>query len=545
MLDRARTQTSGDRRRGAVAAFAADEDGTVTIFGLIIFILMVWVGGIAIDVMRYEAQRTTLQATLDRAVLAAASLSQPFEPEDVVLDYFAAAQLGDYRLRVQSEEGLNFRRVGAAAESDIDTMFMRLMNIDTLTTPANGTAEERITNIEISLVLDISGSMGAQSANPGQSKIEALRQAAREFVTTVLDGFEDDEDLVSISIIPYNGRVNMGSDLAGVWNLTNEHSQSNCSRFYYDDFLQVALDPSQPLQRMAHFSRYNEFWGYSNYEWSNPIQTPHCQTSEYGAILPWQSDETVLHNHINSLNADGWTAIDSGMRWAVALLDPSTNPALEGLADAGTVPEVFRGRPAAHDDDETMKVVVLMTDGANTNQYDIHDNRRSGPSPIWYSADNNDYSVYFDEWDQWWHYDSNTWRDSPDGSDAVQLDFAEVWSRFSVRAMAEHMYPVRAYSGSEWWRQSEVDEDYYYYRASINQYAWDSEGDARLSAICDATRETDVLVYAVAFEAPPAGETALQYCATQPAYYYDVAGTEISEAFASIARSINGLRLVQ
>ena len=37
----------------------------------------------------------------------------------------------------------------------------------------------------------------------------------------------------------------------------------------------------------------------------------------------------------------------------------------------------------------------------------------------------------------------------------------------------------------------------------------------------------------------------MQYCATTPAHYYDAEGIEISEAFASIAASINQLKLIQ
>jgi hypothetical protein len=37
----------------------------------------------------------------------------------------------------------------------------------------------------------------------------------------------------------------------------------------------------------------------------------------------------------------------------------------------------------------------------------------------------------------------------------------------------------------------------------------------------------------------------MQYCATSPSQYYDVQGIEISDAFDSIARTINSLRLIQ
>jgi hypothetical protein len=50
-------------------------------------------GGIAIDIMRYETQRVQLQYTLDRSVLAAASVTQPLNPVDVVENYFEISGL--------------------------------------------------------------------------------------------------------------------------------------------------------------------------------------------------------------------------------------------------------------------------------------------------------------------------------------------------------------------------------------------------------------------------------------------------------------------
>ena len=67
--------------------------------------------------------------------------------------------------------------------------------------------------------------------------------------------------------------------------------------------------------------------------------------------MPWSNDEDDLHDLIDSLQANGWTAIDQGMRWAVALLDPAARPALSGLVSTGQVHPDFDGRPAAYHDE--------------------------------------------------------------------------------------------------------------------------------------------------------------------------------------------------
>ncbi|NKX43398.1 TadE/TadG family type IV pilus assembly protein [Roseicyclus persicicus] len=526
--------------------FLRREDGTVTVFSVIVFVLMVGVGGIAVDVMRYETQRAQLQYTLDRAVLAAASLSQTLEPEDVVRNYFETAGLADYRLRVQVEEGINFRRVSAQAEMELQTLFMSLFGQRVLTSPAAGAAEERVRNIEVSMVLDISGSMGSSN------RMTNLKPAARDFVTSILAANDNpnNDQLVSVSIVPYNGHVNVGTRLSSVFALTNEHSYSRCSRFYWDDFTVSGLDPTVPIQRMVHFD-------ISTNNWVDPIPNPRCPTNDYGAILPWSNSEAELHAVINSFNPGGTTAIDAGMRWAVALLDPLARPALSGLVSDGHVHPDFDGRPAAYGDGETLKIVVLMTDGANTEQYDVAEQYRSGPSPFWRDPDDGDFSVYYAQWNLYWQEDNDTWRSTPDGgpnNNAVRLDYADLWNHIPVREVEEDLFHRDAWeehdnrdSSVNLWRRSTIQAmgDLYEYWDIVDQYVWDDEGDRRLRRMCDVAHASGIVVFSISFEAPSRGQSVMRYCASSDAHYYDVEGIDISNAFASIARTINQLRLIQ
>ena len=79
----------------------------------------------------------------------------------------------------------------------------------------------------------------------------------------------------------------------------------------------------------------------------------------------------------------------------------------------------------------------------------------------------------------------------------------------------------------------------------VDQYVWADEGDRRLRRICDEAHANNVVVFSIAFEAPTRGQQVMRYCASSDAHYYDVEGIDISNAFASIARTINQLRLVQ
>ena len=59
---------------GRLTDFGKSESGAMIIFGLIIFVLMLLIGGMAVDLMRFESTRSKLQSTADRASLASRDL---------------------------------------------------------------------------------------------------------------------------------------------------------------------------------------------------------------------------------------------------------------------------------------------------------------------------------------------------------------------------------------------------------------------------------------------------------------------------------------
>ncbi len=526
-----------------IKSFSKQEDGNVTIFSVFMLVLILTITGASVDIMRFEATRAKMQGTLDRAVLAAADLDQEQDPVAVVNDYMAKAGLEDVLSDVQVDQGMNYRTVTATGSVDLDTIFLHMSGFDTLTAPGHAVAEEKISNVEISMVLDISGSMGG-------SRIENMRAAAKEFVDTVIQE-NSDSGLTTVSLVPYNATVNLGSTLANYWTLSGLHSYSNCGTFSASAFDTTAIDPSAEIERLGHFDRY------STNENSSSIYSPWCKTGDQGAMMVHSSNKTTLKSHIDSLNAGGNTAIDLGMKWGVALLDPATQPAVAAMAIDDLVVDEAADRPAFFDDPEAIKFVVVMTDGENTTQYDLKSHRKYGLSDIWiddrgtsstsddrfslrvqdHSGTNND--VYF------WHRESNSswnnrYRSTPDGgSNARQMTNVELFARFGTKAVARKMYTKPYYDG--WVSQNTYYDVYYASEAIVNG----SAADERLADICHAAKEEGIVVFAIGFEAPQGGQTAMKNCASSLSHYFDVEGVEITETFHAIARQINSLRLIQ
>ncbi len=66
------------RQRERLIGFARDEDGGMIVFTLMFFVMMLILGGIAVDMVRFETTRSRLQGVSDRAILAAADLDQVY-----------------------------------------------------------------------------------------------------------------------------------------------------------------------------------------------------------------------------------------------------------------------------------------------------------------------------------------------------------------------------------------------------------------------------------------------------------------------------------
>lgn len=478
--------------RRKVMRFVRNEEGALTIFTSFMVLMMLMVCGIAVDLMQNEMMRTRVQNTLDRAVLAASDLDQEQPAEVVVRDYFAKAGMADFVDQISITPGAdlpttNFRIVQAQARTRTPAIYMSMTGVSSLPVYTSGTAEETIENSEISLVLDISGSM----RNNG--KIGNLRTAAKEFIDAVLEG--DAVLTTSLNIVPYAGQTNPGSlvfDRAGGVRFATELPDENTGdlvlfgeSYFDDDGNRIDI----PYNRMSacldlQESDFNNIdlpsGGYDQtpYFMNWPIDAP---TMDWGwcpqnqsSIRYAQNNAGQLKTFIDNMRLHDGTGTQYGMKYGVALLNPSSNSTFRNLNTAGMVPDRFIDRPAAFDDDETRKYIVLMTDGQITDQY------RPIDDAAWINADRSD-------------------------------------SRSPLNQRTrDRLNP---------YRQRDNVRNFY--------------------AVCDRAKAAGITVYTIAFEAPPDAVTQMRNCASSASLFYNARGVEISTVFKAIARQINQLRLTQ
>lgn len=558
MIRRA-TLTASSLCRRPVARFARDEDGSLMLFGMCLFMLMLMLGGLAVDLMRYEQRRTALQQTIDRSVLAAASLTQDLDPEDVVNDYFEKAGLQQYLRNVTVTEGLNFRNVSATADAELDPFFTPMVGIDEFLVPAASQAEQRITNVEISMVLDVSGSMAG-------AKMTNLKTAARNFVQTVLGG--DGDDRISINVVPYNGQVNLGPTLRSKFNATAPHGTAdvNCIDLPSSVYGSMTMSRSLAMPMTAHADTYSSTTKDTTYVaiqghtmTSGKPTNNWCPPSTGNVVSVMNTDIATLHAKINAFEAIGATSINAGLRWGLTLLDPGQRPLIDELVGAGLVSSDFSGRPYEWDDDEALKVIVLMTDGSHFEEDRVNTTYKSGTAPIWYSATDNAFMVQHTSGrpaaagsNQYWYPARNSgageWR-ADIRSGYTQQTWPQVWARARVQWVAWQLY-ARALGTSTTTRNN----TYNTWMGNFRTQTTIPNMDAQLKSVCDLAKAKNVVVYGIAFEAPTAGQTVIADCATrapgkppeESGYYFNATDSaKLTSAFSAIASNISQLRLTQ
>ncbi len=465
-------------------SFAKQEEGSVTIFACFMIFCMVMIGGIGVDMMRHEMERTRIQAVADRAVLAAADLDQTLDPESVVRDYFAKSGMADYVSKVTVDEGINFRTVTVDASTTMNTQFMDYLGTNTLTVPALSTAEEKVEKVEISMVLDISGSMRENNKMPN------LHAAAGAFLDAVLT--PANRDLISVSVIPYTAQVNAGADIFSRMKVTRQHEWSSCVDFADSDFLTTSIrygNSGPSYTHMQHFDAGYSWNGRNNGE--DNIDNPGCPKRGFEEITVFSQDKAALKAQINQFEPRANTAIHLGMKWGVAMLDPAWRSFNQVLPTRTGLDPVFRDRPADFppadnpSSSDTLKTIILMTDGENVTTQRI-DNR---------------YYANYNHRLHWSNYPLNWYLD-----------------RY-VRSRDHWMWKYNKYSPSQ--------------------------ADALLSSVCSAAKDKKIVIWSIGFEVTDHGANVMRNCASSPSHFFRVEGIEITEAFEAIARQINQLRLTQ
>lgn len=330
-----------DDRGGAVAATVA----------LILVPLAIAVGT-AIDVGRAVAARTSLRTALDAAALAAAQETSE-SAALATLERFLRANYDETRWGELSAFHVTKGdlTVTVDARAAVPTTILRVVGLDEIEVGAEAEVTVGGANLEVALVLDITGSMEGQP-------IRDLKRAASDLVDIVVRDVQT-PFYSKVSIIPYSMGVNVGllADTVRGPIKPGTCTTPGCQfyRFTAADGSTQTFPISTCVSERIGTHAYTDvapgvaLVGRNYVDTNNPCP---------GALLqPLGSNKLALKAAIATFTAAGSTAGQIGLAWGWYTLSPSF-----GLWTGSSV-------PAPYDDEDTKKILVLMTDGEFNTAY--------------------------------------------------------------------------------------------------------------------------------------------------------------------------------
>ena len=325
---------------GRLQRLQDEERGTVAIIFAVSLLGLVMALGLAVDVARAMHTKSRIASAADASALAAAKRmhDKSVDTTDIVAlaKSFFDANMGDggpgfgtistFNVIVDRDNST----VSVSVTADVPTTFARISGIENISLPTTAMAAFNPTDIEVSLSLDLTGSM----CNPC-TKIEDLKSAATDLVDILLPATRVNTNKVRIALAPFAAGVNAGAFAKAA---TENRSTDGCA-FERDGAEQAtgAAPGAGAYLKVAGDT------GVSGTRNNCPAAAP---------VVPLTDSADQLRKSIAAMKTGGSTAGHLGTAWAWYMLSPAWNAILP--AASATAP---------YKDGKTLKAVILMTDG--------------------------------------------------------------------------------------------------------------------------------------------------------------------------------------
>ena len=427
---------------GFLRRLSRNKAGSVgMLFGLSVIPITAFVG-LAVDFGRVYAVKSQTQSALDAAALAAGRVAQ-VDKIDTLNKASAAASAyfdkakpsGVVTSTLQFSPDAALTQFSVTATSWVRTPFLGVIHAWThksgseaaptgckgnyfgcvgLTTTATaalcpstsciGTSSGG-SNIEVSLMLDVTGSMCSPC-----TKIDAVKKAAKDLIDIVV--WDDQSQYTSrVALAPFADAVNVGATLApqvrGTVTANNSTGSGSSGPQLFTSSCTLNDMSNQPTKTWIRFSSVNgsnsngcttsgsdnctwrihskcvtERVGIHAYDDTAPntavantlvgkgyfsnSATSGCSVADHAdpevnLIMPMTKDRTALKARIDKLDTGGSTAGHLGTAWAYYLLSPNWNGLFPAASAAGPYSDLTvynsKGMP------KLRKIAVLMTDG--------------------------------------------------------------------------------------------------------------------------------------------------------------------------------------
>ena len=246
-------------RRGGwnlLARFRRDRSGAIAPLAAVVFTAGLIGVGAAIDISRLVTARTQLQDASDAADLALARM--PANTTDAVMlstaKAWVSANVTDPNIKniVVNQPVRATGQVQLTVSASIRTTFSSLLGVTTLPINGHSLVQYGITQVELALVLDNTGSMN------DDNKLSSLKSAATTLVNTLSQSAQASglPNALKVAVVPFSMAVNVGATYQTASWMSGAMPAAYTTNAPNAD----AVDPSHP-NRFTLLKNMNVAWG--------------------------------------------------------------------------------------------------------------------------------------------------------------------------------------------------------------------------------------------------------------------------------------------
>ncbi len=366
--------------RKRLSEFLRQHDGSVLpLIGLCMMALIAAVG-LAIDGGRLMLMHSTLQRSIDAGGLSAVARLDAASLEDEVRKFtlanFADGYVGATITSLTSTLSSDKKTLTVQATATTPTAFMNLFGIPTMTAYVETVVDRAVGGLELTLVLDNTGSMSG-------SGLTNLKTAANSLLD-ILFGDQAVGEKLYVGIVPFSQSVNIGVAHED-WLISGSADKLDWGATDWGGCVEArtggndATDETPATKPFAPY--YWEVSGKNNWEGRGKRLGPTLGPNKNcpAEVTPMTPVKSKLVNAIKAMSAVGNTHINHGAVWGWRMLSPKWRGLWGGDMSSYDLPLDYGTK-------SMNKAAVIMTDGENTMSSDVYtaygwlDDKRLGTS---------------------------------------------------------------------------------------------------------------------------------------------------------------------
>jgi Flp pilus assembly protein TadG len=328
--------------------FKSDRAGSTSLMFALSVIPVLGFVGAAVDYARATSARAEMQKALDITALALVADAPKLSDSELAArgqTIFAQAFQPRGSVAVDPVQvARSDRAIKVSGSGSLDTTIMKIVGQDSVRIASTSEAAWGTNRIELSLVLDNTGSMGDVVA--GKRKMDELKKAALDFIDG-LEAASGSANRISVAIVPFSTLVKVEPD----------KGKGQPKWLTFEDKLKTkhvkGSDWTKWAGCIADREQGNDLDVRDDGRNENDVRTLHlgveCQPN-VTAMRPLTANFNSLRQTLKAMTPSGTTNVTIGMAWGLDTL--SSGGPMTGAVPFGTA--------------DVRKIMIVLTDGDNT-----------------------------------------------------------------------------------------------------------------------------------------------------------------------------------